>query len=70
MHRDHELHDRRRGRNFGLLAVLLAFIIVVFGVTVVKVRTGGMSEAFDHVVRPSAFPPVEAPAVPAAEVTR
>lgn len=56
MHRDHELHIRRRGRNLGLLGVLLAFIIVIFGLTVVKVRTGGFSEAFDHVARPAIVP--------------
>lgn len=56
MHRDHEIHTRRRGRNFGLLAVLLAFIVIVFGLTVVKIRDGGFAEAFDHVVRPSALP--------------
>ncbi|MEM7488781.1 MAG: hypothetical protein AAF390_06605 [Pseudomonadota bacterium] len=53
---EHELHHRRRGRNFGLLAVLLAFIGIVFGVTVVKVETGGLSEGFDHVVRPALIP--------------
>lgn len=52
MQRDSEIHVRRRGRNFGLLAVLIGFIVVVFLVTVVKVRTGGLSEGFDHVLRP------------------
>nr|WP_299648452.1 hypothetical protein [uncultured Jannaschia sp.] len=59
MHRDHELHGRRRSRNFGLLGVLLAFIVIIFGVTVVKIRTGGFSEGFDHVARPSALPAEE-----------
>ena len=63
MHRDHELHGRRRGRNFGLLAVLLAFIVVIFGITVVKVQTGGLAEAFDHVARPALIP--AEPAAPA-----
>jgi hypothetical protein len=56
MLKEHELHLRRRGRNFGLLGVLLAFIVIVFGVTVVKVRTGGLSEGFDHVLRPAIIP--------------
>ncbi|MEM9796873.1 MAG: hypothetical protein AAF919_10300 [Pseudomonadota bacterium] len=56
---EHEMHIRRRGRNFGLLAVLLAFIVIVFGLTVVKIQTGGFAEAFDHVSRP-ALVPVEA----------
>ena len=66
MHRDHELHARRRGRNFGLLAVLLAFIVVVFAVTVVKVRSGGLAEAFDHVARPALIPADPAPTAPEA----
>ncbi|UWQ18828.1 hypothetical protein [Jannaschia sp. M317] len=56
MHQDHELHTRRRGRNFGVLGVLLAFIVIVFGVTVAKVQTGGFSEGFDHVARPALIP--------------
>ena len=47
-----ETHVRRRGRNFGVLAVLVGFIVVVFLITVVKVREGGLAERFDHVVRP------------------
>ncbi|MEM7643178.1 MAG: hypothetical protein AAF366_11685 [Pseudomonadota bacterium] len=57
---EHELHLRRRGRNFGVLFVLLAFIGIVFGVTVVKVETGGLSEGFDHVLRPGLIPAEEA----------
>ncbi|MGB3554754.1 MAG: hypothetical protein WBA25_08955 [Jannaschia sp.] len=56
MHRDHELHERRKGRNFGLLGVLLAFIVIVFGVTLAKIQTGGFSEGFDHVARPALIP--------------
>lgn len=36
MHKDHELHKRRRGRNLGLLAVLGAFVVLTFVVTIVK----------------------------------
>ncbi len=49
---DHELHRRRFGRNLGLLAVLAAFVALVFGLTVVKVSNGHPMQAFDHVVRP------------------
>jgi hypothetical protein len=52
---EHELHGRRRGRNLGLMAVLLGFVVIVFGLTVVKVQTLGDArkfEAFDHVSRP------------------
>jgi len=51
----HELHQRRRSRNVGLLIVLLGFVAIVFGLTVVKVtRLGDASafEGYDHVVQP------------------
>ena len=53
---EHELHGRRRGRNLGLLGVLIGFIAIVFGLTVVKVQ--GLDdirqfESFDHVARPA-----------------
>ena len=48
----HELHDRRKGRNVGLGLVLVAFIAIVFGLTVVKVQNVGAVQGFDHVVRP------------------
>ncbi|GMG81827.1 hypothetical protein LNKW23_10400 [Paralimibaculum aggregatum] len=41
MQRDHELHKRRRGRNLGVLAVLLGFAALLFIVTIVKM--GGNS---------------------------
>ncbi|MEM1345272.1 MAG: cytochrome C oxidase assembly protein [Pseudomonadota bacterium] len=41
MQREHELHDRRRGRNIGVLAVLLGFVAMLFLVTVVKLGGGG-----------------------------
>ncbi|MHA6263664.1 hypothetical protein ACXYMO_10715 [Arenibacterium sp. CAU 1754] len=37
----HELHHRRFGRNLGVAIVLVAFISIVFGLTVVKVTNGG-----------------------------
>jgi hypothetical protein len=39
---EHELHKRRFGRNVGVGLVLVAFIGIVFGLTVVKVTTGGL----------------------------
>lgn len=36
MQREHELHQRRRGRNWGVLGVLLAFVALLFAVTLVK----------------------------------
>jgi hypothetical protein len=56
MHRDSEMHRRRMPRNFAVLAVLVGFIALVFGLTVVKVQTGGLGQSFDHVLRPEAIP--------------
>jgi hypothetical protein len=36
MHRDHELHKRRRGRNIAVLLALLGFVALLFSVTIVK----------------------------------
>ncbi len=56
MHHDHELHTRRRGRNMGLLVVLLGFIVLIFGLTIVKIQTAGFTQGFDHVARPEIIP--------------
>lgn len=37
---EHELHKRRFGRNLGVALVLVSFIVIVFGLTVVKVTRG------------------------------
>lgn len=37
----HELHQRRFGRNLGVGLVLAAFIVIVFGLTIVKVTGSG-----------------------------
>lgn len=53
---EHELHTRRKNRNFGVLALLLIFVAIVFGLTVVKVLQLGDAkkfERFDHVARPA-----------------
>lgn len=50
---EHDLHSRRRSRNVGVGLSLLAFIAVMFGLTVAKIESGASMEAFDHVVRPS-----------------
>jgi hypothetical protein len=52
----HELHSRRAGRNIGLALVLLGFIVIVFGLTVVKVTNGDPMQAFDHAPRPEFVP--------------
>ena len=35
---DHELHRRRWGRNLGVGLALLLFVVLVFGLTLVKVN--------------------------------
>ncbi len=53
---EHELHARRKNRNFGVLILLLIFVGIVFGLTVVKVLQLGDAkkfERFDHVARPA-----------------
>ena len=52
----HELHRRRAGRNWGMLAVLLAFVAIMFGLAVVKIQHGDMMEGFDHQPRASMLP--------------
>lgn len=72
---EHELHGRRRSRNVGLLIVLLLFVALVFGLSVVKITNGDMMQGYDHRPRPSMLPrdpnppapnaaPVVAPGVP------
>ena len=39
----HELHKRRFSRNLGVGLTLAAFILIVFGLTVVKVTSDGFS---------------------------
>lgn len=58
---EHEIHSRRRGRNVGLGLVLGAFVILVFGLSVVKVTRGDPMQGFDHVVRPEMAPAEPAP---------
>lgn len=53
---EHELHKRRRSRNVGLGLVLVAFVALVFGLTVVKVQQGDLMEAYDHQPRVSVLP--------------
>jgi len=51
--KDHELHERRSGRNWGLFLVLAGLVAIVFGLTYVKITSGNPMEAFDHSVRPA-----------------
>jgi hypothetical protein len=56
---EHEIHQRRKGRNVGIAVILIAFVGIVFGLTVVKVLNLGdirEFETFDHVYRPAIDP--------------
>ena len=44
---EHELHQRRAGRNIGLGLILAAFVALVFALTVVKVTQGDRMHAND-----------------------
>jgi hypothetical protein len=53
---DHEIYKRRLGRNVGLGLTLVAFVAIVFGLTVVKVSESGPIQGYDHVVQPGLVP--------------
>jgi hypothetical protein len=53
---DHELHKRRFSRNLGLGLTLVAFVALVFALTVVKVKRGDPLQGYDHVVQPTSAP--------------
>lgn len=57
----HEMHNRRFGRNLGVGLTLVAFVAVVFGLTVVKVKRGDPLEGFDHIPRPALAQPEARP---------
>lgn len=36
MQREHEIHTRRRGRNLGVIGILVGLALLLFAVTIVK----------------------------------
>lgn len=56
---EHELHRRRFSRNLGVGLTLVAFVVLVFALTVVKVTRGDPMKGFDHTLDPSAAPEEE-----------
>jgi hypothetical protein len=65
----HEIHSRRFGRNLGVGLALVGMVVIVFGLTVVKVLQLGditQLERFDHVARPQLEPQPEATPLPEA----
>ena len=57
--KEHELHKRRFSRNMGVGLALLAFVALVYGLTVAKMQRGDPMEAADHSPRISITPAVE-----------
>ena len=53
----HDLHRRRSGRNLGVGLCLVAFVAIVFGLSIVKITRDGHQQGFDHVVRPELTQP-------------
>lgn len=53
---EHEIFRRRLSRNVGLGVALAAFVVVIFGLTVVKVSETGPIQGYDHVVQPQLVP--------------
>jgi hypothetical protein len=47
IHQEHELHRRRAKRNMLLGFVLISFVALVFGITMVKLKDGQLMRAFD-----------------------
>ena len=42
---EHELHKRRMSKNVGIGVILVTFVALMFGLTVVKVTDGEISSA-------------------------
>lgn len=42
---EHELHKRRMSKNIGIGIILVTFVALIFGLTVVKVTDGDVSNA-------------------------
>lgn len=54
--KEHELHKRRFSRNMGVGLTLIAFVALVYGLTIAKMQTGDTMEATDHSPRVSKIP--------------
>ena len=49
---DEEIRKIRRKNNIILGVILVAFVVLVFSITVAKMMGGATMEAYDHVRRP------------------
>lgn len=45
---DHEIYTRRRGRNLAIGGCLAAVVIMIFAVTIVKLKNGMNIQGYDH----------------------
>ncbi|CRL10491.1 hypothetical protein [Phaeobacter italicus] len=41
LRKEHELHQRRKGRNVGVGVLLASFVVLVLALTIVKVTSAG-----------------------------
>lgn len=48
---EHELHKRRSSRNIGVGLTLVAFIAIVFGLTMVKITSGGLEATISNAIQ-------------------
>ena len=48
----HEIYKRRGNKNIAIASVMVAFILIIFSVTIVKISGGGSMQAYDHSLRP------------------
>ena len=51
--KEHELHSRRKSRNLFVSLALVAFVFLVFAITIAKLQNGQLLEGFDHSYRSS-----------------
>lgn len=56
---DHDLHKRRFSRNLGVGVTLAAFVVLVFAMTVVKVKRGDPMQGYDHTIQSASVPKTE-----------
>ena len=47
-----QAHKSKTASNIGLGLILIAFVILIFSVTIVKLSRGNTIQGFDHVLRP------------------
>ncbi len=53
---DHEIYKVKSKGNIIIGLLLFAFVMLVFSVSVVKIMSGTMAQAPDHVLRPEIIP--------------